>query len=138
MVTFNIHWGQMRLKPTGTSLSLGGTHGVQFPQVAGVDGTGMYYKKTSSKRLLMMASLTGKRGAVRYDADKFGNIEVTGPKHLHAMRELGYPIYIGPNRSVGPWENSTVVWEDLLWPRPDLADDPYFRHILEAVSARQE
>ena len=127
MVTFNIHWGMQREQPKG--LTLTGPSGI-VPKDNRVAGTNNYYAKASPKKCLIMASPKKNKEAVRYDANRFGNIEVNVPLHLHAMRELGYPIYIGD-------QNSQVVWEDLLWPRFDLVDDPYYRQILEGIKSRK-
>jgi len=126
-VRFNIYWGQMRAQPTGVSISVGEvTNGVAPPKVSGVSGTGMYYQRKGPKKAIMMAALKPGGHTERYDADELGNIVIVGPAHLEAMRGLGWPIYIGSGS--GP-----VVWEDLLWPRLDLADDPYFRCIQEVI-----
>ena len=127
MVTFNIHHGTQRKRPSGLSVSISGDQELKKP-VEGVASRGNYFRPTSPKKLLIMAHpKTGK--GVQYDADKVGNIAITIPTHLGAMRGLGYPIYTGSNPSV-------VTWEDLLFARFDLADDPYDRLILEAISAR--
>lgn len=127
MVTFNIHWGMQREQPKG--LTLIGPSGVD-PKANSVANTGNYYAKASPKKALIMANPKEGKEAIRYDADQFGNIEVSVPAHLHAMRQLGYPIYIGNG-------NSQVVWEDLIWPRFDLTDDPYYREILQGIKSRK-
>ena len=63
--------------------------------------------------------------SIRYDADKFGNIEVEAPEHIDAMVGLGYPIYDGDDNLC------PVPKDDLIYPNNNLAST-YWQRINKA------
>ena len=122
MVTFNIHHGQMRCRaPVGTN-----------------DYQMVHIPKSPKGRLQMGSVRNDSVEPVDYVANHLGNVEVTFPKHVNAMWELGYPIYNG--NGLMP-----VRFEDMLWPvsHPtklavaSLDEDPYQRRIMEALLLRR-
>ena len=106
---FNLHFGQMRPAVNANGQKISGQ---------------MRYLAKSPKRALMMANVRTGEKAMRYDADRLGNIEVVEPQHIETMRGLGYPIYVGDG--TGP-----VTMTDMLWPHVDDPEDPYLRKMLE-------
>lgn len=123
-ITFNLHYGQMRprAKP-GTGHRDNNWQNYVMEKI-----------ETSPKKSIQCSSirdLTQEGGVVQYTANALGNVEVTNPKHLHALSGLGYPQYTGD----GTWP---VNMEDLLWPDPigKGRDDPYDTNIFASIRQR--
>ena len=86
---FNIHRGQKRIR----------------------GGVMTYIPKSPRSKLIMQDWDGGlPRGKKEYIADKLGNIDVTGPRHIETMVGLGYPIYNGDGKLC------PVPLDDLLFP----------------------
>lgn len=124
MVVFNLKFGVM--KPYATP-------GTGFAHLD-MKGYSMVHYPKPPLAWIMLAHPNGKKQAVKFYADKLGNIDVTAPKNVASLEGLGFPIYDGPGKGV-------VTPDQLIWPdkvtncnNPIL--NPYERRIMESLKLR--